>query len=259
MSQTGHDVLKDALSAMDSYRRNGMTNFYGFRVSALPFGRGLASIVLASILSFGLAACGESEPAKKAENPAPPAVAASNTPSSLLNAGPLGDKVLGKPDAPVTIVEYASFTCSHCADFHLNSFKALKEKYIDTGKVRFIFREFPLDPLSTAASMMARCAPDQRYFPLADMLFSQQREWAGSDKPLDDLLAIARQAGFTQESFEACLKNQAIYDGINAAKRAGVDQHGVNSTPTFFINGQKKVGNTTIEAFDALIEPLLAK
>lgn len=179
------------------------------------------------------------------------------TPDALMQAGPLGDKALGKDDAPVTIIEYASLTCGHCANFHQRTFPALKEKYIDTGKVRLIFREFPLDPLSTAASMMARCSAEQRYFPLVSVLFQQQPQWAGSDKPLDALLAIARQAGFTQESFEACLKNQSVYDGLNAVKKRGAEVHGVNSTPTFFINGQVRRGDMSLEELEKVIEPLL--
>lgn len=178
---------------------------------------------------------------------------------NLLTPGPLGDKVLGNADAPVTIVEYASFTCSHCANFHEKTFPALKEKYIDTGKVRFIYREFPLDPLSTAASMLARCAPEPRYFPMMSVFFKQQRQWAGSDKPLDELLGIARQAGFSKESFEACLNNRDVYNGINEAKKRGADIHGVNSTPTFFINGDVQRGDVPFEDLAKLIEAKLKK
>lgn len=178
---------------------------------------------------------------------------------ALMTAGPLGDKVIGKDDAPVTIVEYASLTCSHCAAFHTETVPALKEKYIDTGKVRLIFREFPFDPLSTAASMVARCAPEQRYFPLIDLFFRQQETWTRTNKPLDEMVNIARQAGFTQETFEACLKNQAVYDGLNVQKKHGADILGVNSTPTLFINGQKKSGNMSIEEISKLIDPLLQK
>ena len=179
--------------------------------------------------------------------------------TDLMVAGPLGDKQLGKDDAPVTIVEYASLTCVHCASFHTGTMAQLKERYIDTGKVRLIFREFPFDPLSTAASMVARCAPEPRYFPLIDLFFKQQQDWAGSAKPIEALLAIGRQAGFTQESFEACLKNQAVYDGINAVKQRGVDVLKVSSTPTFFINGVKSAGNKSIEEMEKLIEPHLKK
>ena len=215
--------------------------------------RGLLSALLAGGLAFGLAACGEDKKAEAA--PQKPAA----TSSALLQPGSLGDKIIGKDDAPVTIVEYASLTCSHCANFHEKTFPALKEKYIDTGKVKLIFREFPLDPLSTAASMMARCSTEQRYFPLVSVLFQQQRQWAGSDKPLDELLAIARQAGFTQESFEACLKDKKIYDGLNEAKMRGAEVHGVNSTPTFFINGEIRRGDMSIEEIDKVMELLLKK
>lgn len=234
-----------------------MMNLSPFGLSAQMSRRNLGVLALCA----ALAACGE-ESAKKAEAPdAKPSPSTSAKPdmAKLLEAGALGDKIIGKADAPVTIVEYASLTCSHCADFHANTFKILKEKYIDTGKVRLIFREFPLDPLSTAASMMARCAPESRYFPLVDVLFSQQRSWAMADKPLDSLLAIARQAGFTQESFEACLKNQSIYDGLNAAKVRGAEVHGVTSTPTFFINGEMKRGNMSAEELDKLLAPHLPK
>lgn len=217
---------------------------------------------------LALAACGDDAAKNASSTPTPGTTQTSTSQTNaatksdmakLLEAGPLGDKILGKADAPVTIVEYASLTCSHCADFHAGTFKVLKEKYIETGKVRMIFREFPLDPLSTAASMMARCAPEARYFPLVDVLFSQQKNWAMSEKPLDSLLAIARQAGFTQESFEACLKNQSVYDGLNEAKKRGVDVHGVNSTPTFFINGEIRRGNISVEELEKLLAPHLPK
>ncbi len=213
----------------------------------------LATLLGVGALVLGLAACGDQ---KKAEAPKKDTPATTNP---LLQPSSIGDKVLGKDDAPVTIVEYASLTCSHCANFHERTFPALKEKYIDTGKVRLIFREFPLDPLSTAASMLARCSTEQRYFPLISVLFKQQRQWAGSDKPLDELLAIARQAGFTQESFEACLKDQKIYDGLNDAKKRGAEVHGVNSTPTFFINGEIRRGDMTIEEIDKVVELILKK
>lgn len=217
----------------------------------------LKPLAVAAVLSLGLVACGDQKQAEapKSSSSAP---AKSDT-SALLQAGPLGDKILGKADAPVTIVEYASLTCSHCANFHENTFPALKTQYIDTGKVRLIFREFPLDPLSTAASMIARCSTEERYFPLVSVFFKTQRQWAGSEKPLEELLAIARQAGFTQESFEACLKDQKIYDGLNTVKKRGAEVHGVEATPTFFINGEKKSGDMPIEDLAKLIDAKLAK
>jgi protein-disulfide isomerase len=177
----------------------------------------------------------------------------------LMQAGPLGDRVLGKDDAPVTIVEYASFTCVHCANFHINNLPAFKEKYIDTGKAKLIFREFPFDAMATAMSMLARCTPSERYYPLVDLFFRRQEAIMTSQKPLDELQAAARLAGFTQESFEACLKNQSIYDGVNAVKKHGAETLGVNSTPTFFINGKRVSGNQSIADLDKLLEPLLPK
>lgn len=179
--------------------------------------------------------------------------------ADVMQAGPLGDRSLGKEDAPVTIIEYASFTCPHCASFHVNTLPALKEKYVDSGKVRFIFREFPFDAMATAMSMLTRCAPAERYYPLVDLFFRRQEAIVSSQKPLDDLLAAARLAGFSQESFEACLKNQSIYDGVNLVKKHGAEKLGVNSTPTFFINGKRVSGSRSIEEMEQLLAPLLPK
>jgi len=171
--------------------------------------------------------------------------------------GPLGDVFMGSPDAKVTIIEYASMTCSHCANFSTKIFPLVKEKYIDTGKVRFTLREFPFDPLATAAFMLARCKGNDKYYAMVDLLFAQQKAWTGSDKPTEALLSVVRQAGFTQESFEACLKNKAIYDGVNFVKERGAKVFGVDSTPTFFINGEKRSGSISIEDMDKILTPLL--
>ncbi len=177
--------------------------------------------------------------------------------SDLTTAGPLGDVWLGSADAKVTVIEYASLTCSHCAAFHQDTWPALKAKYIDTGKIRFTLREFPLDPLATAGFMLARCNGNDKYYPMTDMLFSQQKAWAFTDKPVDALSSMVKQAGFTQESFEACLKRQDIYDAVTQVKDRGA-KAGVDATPTFFINGQKRSGALSIAEFDKIIEPLLA-
>ena len=119
--------------------------------------------------------------------------------AELMAPGPLGEQSLGKDDAPVTIIEYASMTCPHCAHFHETVYPELKKRYIDTGKVRFIFREFPLDPLAAAGFMLARCGGKDKYFPMIETLFAQQKDWV-VQKPLEPLLAIAKQAGFTQQT-----------------------------------------------------------
>jgi protein-disulfide isomerase len=176
-------------------------------------------------------------------------------PSALLAPGPLGDRILGSETAPVTIVEYASLTCSHCRNFALKTFPELKKRYIDTGKVRYILREFALNDVDLLAIVIARCAPKERYQPLVETLFEKQDQWAVNN-PVPPLLAIAKQAGFTDESFKACASNQTIIEGVKAQREAGT-KFGVNSTPTFFINGEKRAGDMPIEELEKLIQPYL--
>jgi protein-disulfide isomerase len=170
----------------------------------------------------------------------------------------LPDVVEGQANAPVTVVEYASMTCSHCAAFANNVYPTLKSKYIDTGKVKYILREFPLDPLATAGFMLARCSGDKREAMTA-LLFAQQKNWAFVDKPLDGLSNIVKQTGMSQESFEKCLKDQALYDMVNMVRDRGAEKFGVNATPTFFINGKRVSGEMTVDQLDKEITPLLPK
>ncbi|MGO4574049.1 DsbA family protein [Microvirga sp. 2TAF3] len=186
-----------------------------------------------------------------------PAFAQNVAVQDLAVPGPLGDVTLGPTDAKVTIIEYASLTCSHCAHFHKETWPELKKRYIDTGKVRFTLREFPLDPLATAGFMLARCDGDSKYYPITDLLFEQQKNWAFTDKPLDALRQIMRQAGFSQEKFDACLRDQKLYDAVNAVKNRAMDQFKVDSTPTFFINGQRYPGSMSIDELEKIIKPLL--
>jgi protein-disulfide isomerase len=174
----------------------------------------------------------------------------------LMKPGTLPDQAVGAAEAPVTIVEYASMTCPHCAHFHETTYPELKKRYIDTGKVRFIFREFPLDPLAAAGSMLARCAGDGKYYPMIETLFSQQKTWA-VQKPIPPLLAIAKQAGFTQQSFEQCLANQKLLDDIEKGRERAATKFGVNSTPTLFINGERVTGALSIEDLEKKIQPHL--
>ena len=173
--------------------------------------------------------------------------------TDLAVAPDMGEKFLGQADAPVTIIEYASATCPHCARFHEDTFKKLKAEYIDTGKVKFIFREFPFDDLALAAFMLARCAPEDKYFPMIDVLFEQQAVWSRNN-PKGELFKIAKLAGFTEESFEACLRNEEIFKGIVAIREKAGTTFGVDSTPTFFINGAKLQGNQDFESFKKMIE-----
>jgi protein-disulfide isomerase len=185
-----------------------------------------------------------------------PALAQDVSLVELYKAGPLGDKVLGSDSAPVTIVEYASVTCSHCATFHQKTYPALKSKYIDAGKVKLIFREFPTQPapVAIAGFMLARCA-DDKYFPMLDAIFDQQQSWA--QDPYNGLLRIARQAGFSQEKFEACLNDKKLAEQIQAVAERGNTQFKVESTPTFFINGKKYVGALSMPELEKILEPLL--
>lgn len=174
----------------------------------------------------------------------------------LMKPGDLPDLVLGEPDAKVTIVEYASMTCPHCASFHNHVLPELKTKYIDTGQVRLVFREFPLDNLAAAGAMLARCAGDNA-FPMLEVLFKKQDEWVTRNDPVSKLFEIAKQAGFTKESFEKCLTDDKLLSQIEAVRTRANQQFGVNSTPTFFVNGKRLSGGGSMSDFDRALEPLL--
>lgn len=171
----------------------------------------------------------------------------------------LPDMALGPNDAPVTITEYASMTCPHCAAFNEQVFPKIKKEYIDTGKVKYIFREFPLDIKAAAGSMLSRCiAKDDapKYFAVTDMLFRQQNDWVVKNTT-ETLTRIGKQAGLTQQQVEACLKDQALLDKIAADQKYASDVLKVDSTPTFFINGEKIKGEASFEEFAKKINPLL--
>ena len=173
--------------------------------------------------------------------------------AELMAPNALPDIAEGKADAPVTIIEYASMTCTHCAAFHQNVYGDLKKNYIDAGKVRFILREFPLDPLATAAFMLARELGEDKRDAAVNLLFSQQKNWAFVDKPLDGLANVLKQAGMGQERFEAILKDQALYDKVNKVRDRAAEKFGVNSTPTFFVNGEKYTGEVSLADIDKII------
>jgi protein-disulfide isomerase len=216
--------------------------------------RDVVKLVVAGVALSGAVAWGLSLPVSAQRKKAGP----TEVPlEELMKPGPLPDLALGKADAPITVVEYASMTCGHCAAFHNKVYPALKEKYIDTGKVRLVFREFPLDNLAAAASMLARCAGGEKTFPLISALFHTQEAWAfvrGDPKP--ELFKVVKQAGFTQESFDKCLADQKLLDDITAVRTRGSDTFGVSSTPTFFVNG-KKLAGASLEDFEKAFAPIL--
>lgn len=165
----------------------------------------------------------------------------------------------GKADAPVTITEYSSFTCPHCATFHSEVYPALKKKYIDTGKVKMLFRPFPLEPMAAMASMLAKCAPAEKHFEFVHTLFSEQKNWAYSQNVVDSLAKIWTDAGFARESFDKCLTNQKVLDGILSVKAKAAQELEINSTPTFDINGEVVRGALPFKEFDKLITSKLKK
>ena len=179
------------------------------------------------------------------------------SPEDLAHAGPGGDIMIGSDKAPVTIIEYASMTCPHCAHFEETTLPELKKRYIDTGKVRYVMREFPLDALAAAGFMLARCAGPDKYETVVETLFAKQADWAMVQKPIPPLMAIAKQFGFTEESFNTCLANQKVLDDIQAVRDHAVNKLGVNSTPTFFINGKRFVGDLSIDVMAKEIDPYL--
>jgi protein-disulfide isomerase len=180
-------------------------------------------------------------------------------PAALATPSPLGDMMLGQANAAVTIIEYASMTCPHCAHFHEAVYPTLKKDYIDAGKVRFIFREFPLDIKAAAGSMLARCVGKDnadKYFAVIDILFKTQETWIPNDT-VGALRRIGRQAGFSDQATDACLADQATLDAIKTTQEFAANKLKVNSTPTFFVNGTILKGGAEIDEFRKVIDPLL--
>ena len=207
---------------------------------------GIKGLALLASLVAGLMMAPKAVTAEEAANP------------GAADAGVFtGEIVLGKDDAPVTIIEYASLTCPHCADFHVNVLPTLKEKYIDTGKVKFIMQEFPLDGLALRASMLARCSGEQKVKGFIGIFFEQQNIWAASEKPLEELARITRLGGMSQQSFDACLANESLMKQLVQSRQDGQDKHDIKATPSFIIDGKTHSGLSTIEEFDKILKPLL--
>jgi len=197
--------------------------------------RAAQATVIAAVL--GLAACGD------ANDGATVAGGSSVINPALQIEHPLGEITMGDPDAPVTLVEYASYTCGHCAAFHAVNLPPLKEQYIETGKVFYVFREYPLDPVATAASMLTRCVATDKALQFADVLFARQQQWAFVQDPRSALEAIARQGGISSSQFEACMTDQEVLDGLREVQSHAQETLEVQATPTLFINDEKIGGN----------------
>jgi protein-disulfide isomerase len=174
----------------------------------------------------------------------------------LKEPGPLPERVFGDASAPVTIIEYASLSCGFCAKFHIETWPALKAKYVDTGKASFIIREFPLDPLAMAGFMLSRCREAQ-WYEIMDRLYVTKEEWAHSRQPVEAIVAALQPLGVTREDFSSCVTNAELYRSLLAVRERAEKTFGVNATPTFFINGAKHQGALTLAQFDAILGPLL--
>jgi protein-disulfide isomerase len=166
------------------------------------------------------------------------------------------DHVLGSKDAPITMIEYASLTCPHCAHFHNDILPQIKSAYVDTGKVRLVFRSYPLDQAALKAAELAECVSPVTFFPMVSLLFKEQGDWAHGDKPVEGLAKIAAGAGIDQTKFQQCLDDKAISDRIIARAQEGQDKFGVESTPTFFVNGRKIQGAVPFEDFEKVFKEL---
>jgi protein-disulfide isomerase len=176
----------------------------------------------------------------------------------LAAASPLGDRVLGQADAPVVMVEYASATCPHCAEFHTNVLPLIKAEYIDSGKLRFIFREFPLDRAALAASMLARCVPDDKYFATIDLIFRRQSIWMKADRAAE-LLKITQMAGMDKAGFDACLARPELAKAIIESSRQAARDFAIKGTPAIFVNGEMIDGHKEMADVKAAIDAAISK
>lgn len=221
-------------------------------------------VFLGGIAVLVIAAVGLYQWLGQPEVAAPPAVPQASAPAAsggdAKSAAEVraGDFVIGQPSAPVTVIEYASLTCPHCRSFHEDVLPRLRSEYIDTGKVKLVYRDFPLDGMALRASMLARCAGRERFFGFLDLLFKQQRNWATAEDPVAALRDLAAQGGMDAREFEACLANPRIEKEVLEQRLEAEKAFSVNSTPSFIVNGRKMTAAATFEGFKRVIDPLLA-
>lgn len=225
----------------------------------------VAAVVVAAVAWFTLGGSRAPAPAVSptagnapaaAPAPAPGGQMASTAPA----AGGLAEMAMGPADAKVTVVEYMSLTCPHCAAFHRDVLPQIKTTYIDTNKIRFVFRDFPLDGVAYGAAIVARCMGEEnpgRYHGFVDILFRQQERWARSPEPLGEVKRIAQVAGLSGEAFDACLKNEKVANGILQGRQEAVDRYKIGATPSFLVNGKLLEGGQSFAQFQAVLNPLL--
>lgn len=178
--------------------------------------------------------------------------------AALMQPKGIPDHWLGAEDAKVTVIEYASPTCPHCALFHTTVYPEFKAAYIDTNKIKFILRPFVRNVLDAVVFMLAEAAGEANYQNVVSTYFKTQDTWAASQTPRDAILAIAKQLGFTEESFDAALTNQDLFSGMEALRQQALDEFKLTGTPTFYINGKQLTGEKSLADLSAEIDPLLA-
>jgi len=225
------------------------------RPSARPLA-GLFVLVVAVVLALSTAGCGRGSGVTN-PSPVPTPTPTPTHPLPALSAM-LSDKVMGSPSAPVTMIAYSSLTCSHCGDFHVTTLPVIKANYIDTGRLQFIQRDFPLNEAAWGGAMAARCAGD-RYLDAVGLLFGSQYSWAFSSNWKAMLKPVLSPLGLTSDDIDACLAREDLRAGLNDIKQGATTVHGVTATPTFLINGRKVVGALPYAEFDAIIKAALAQ
>lgn len=168
----------------------------------------------------------------------------------------LKERILGNPEAPLTIIEFASLTCPHCARFHMETLPRLKEEWIDTGKAKLVYRDFPTAPVALAvyAAMVARCAPEDRYFKFLDVFYKQQKSWTGNPDPIKALSQLARLGGMNEADFKACTENEALFTGIRETALDGQMEYEIKSTPSFVIGGKIVRGGMSYDDLNDILE-----
>ncbi|MGC2856717.1 DsbA family protein [Novispirillum sp. DQ9] len=169
------------------------------------------------------------------------------------------ERVLGNPDAPITIVEYSALTCSHCANFHTTTLPEVKKAFIDTGKAKIVYRDFPIDNLALGAAVIARCVPEQSYFPMLDMLFKNQATWTKAANPLEALKGYARLAGLNGEQVDACIQNKDLVAAVQEVRNEANKSYGITATPTFVIEGKVLAGAQPYAEFEKVLNGLAGK
>ena len=205
-------------------------------------------------MEYFAAPSSDQQASQPAMSPAAPAAVAAKAAPVEIGAD---EFIIGDVKAPVTIIEYASLTCPHCANFHVNILPKLKKSYIDTGKARLVYRDFPLDRLALSGSMMARCAGRERYFGFIDTMYRKQASWRKAKDQLKALARIGLLGGISQTDFDACMEDKALEDRVMKMRLDAQNDFAIDSTPSFIINGKKYSGVVDFARFEKILEPLL--